>query len=83
MLGLTHCSGLPVHRSSRRGYSSLFHSPELTKAYHRDWLLIPIEGWSAISGIVRRRGSAMSEFVPRNIHARTRERRDPSALTSA
>ena len=28
MLGLTHCSGFPVHRSSRRGYSSFFHSPE-------------------------------------------------------
>jgi hypothetical protein len=30
VLGLTHCSGFPVHRSSRRGYSSLFPSPELT-----------------------------------------------------
>ena len=24
-------------------------SPELTKAYHRDWLLIPIEVWPNIS----------------------------------
>ena len=40
MLGLTHCSRAWFESW---GYFPLFHSPELTKAYHRDWMLVPIE----------------------------------------
>jgi len=34
MLGLTHYSGFPVHRSSRRGYSSLFHG-QIMRVFRR------------------------------------------------
>jgi hypothetical protein len=34
MLGLTHYSGFPVHRSSRQGYSSLFHG-QIMRVFRR------------------------------------------------